>query len=146
MQTITGTRFGAIDYAAEDILTFPEGLIGLSKLTRFVLLSHSEDSHFRWLQSVDEPAMAFLTTDPSAYISNYSVEVDSAQAAELGITDSTPTLLLTTVSIPAGRPEDLTLNLHGPIVVNLESKTGKQLVVEISGAVVQAAPDGVAAA
>jgi flagellar assembly factor FliW len=49
------TRFGTIRIQADDIITFEEGLVGLSQYRRFVLIRHDSEGPFWWLQSVDEP-------------------------------------------------------------------------------------------
>ena len=128
--TLQGARFGAIDYLSEDIIQFTDGLIGFPQLRHFLLIAHSESSPFRWLQSIDEPALAFLTIDPNHYISDFSIQVTDEVANELDLSESTPTLALTTVSIPPGKPNDLTLNLSGPLIINVERRVGKQVVVE----------------
>lgn len=129
-QALTGTRFGSIEFLLEDVFSFPEGLIGFPHLTKFLLVAHSENSPFTWLQSIDEPALAFLTTDPTNFILDFSLEILDAEAVNLGLSDETATQVLTTVSIPKGEPESMSLNLAGPIVLNLETKVGKQVVVD----------------
>lgn len=129
-QALTGTRFGSIEFLLEDVFTFPEGLIGFPHLTRFLLVSHSENSPFTWLQSIDEPALAFLTTDPTNFILDFALEIRDEEAENLELTDETPSQVLTTVSIPRGEPESMSLNLAGPIIINLATKVGKQVVVE----------------
>lgn len=128
--TLENTRFGAIEYATEDVFHFKEGLIGFANLTQFLLLAHKQDSPFRWLQSIDEPALAFLTAYPSHYISDFALDVDDAVAADLGLNETSSAAVLATVTIPQGKPNELTINLAGPIIVNLETRIGKQLVVE----------------
>lgn len=128
--TLENTRFGAIEYATEDVFHFSEGLIGFANLTQFLLLAHSEKSPFRWLQSIEEPALAFLTAYPSHYISDFALDVDDKVAADLGLSESSSAAVLATVTIPQGRPNELTLNLAGPIVINLETRVGKQLIVD----------------
>lgn len=128
--TLDNTRFGSIDYDETDILTVIDGLIGFSTLQRFVLLCQNPDSPFRWLQSIDEPALAFLLADPGRYVEGYGVDIDDVLAAQLGLTAETPTLLLTTATIPTGRPKDMTLNLTAPIVINVEKRLARQVVLE----------------
>src|SRR5207244_1856480 len=56
--TLTGTRFGDIEYNDADAITFEEGLIGFGFANRFILVNVRDDSPFRWLQCVTEPALA----------------------------------------------------------------------------------------
>jgi flagellar assembly factor FliW len=127
---IEGTRFGTIDFTEEDVVLFPEGLIGFSKLQRHVVVCPKPDSPFRWLQSLDEPGLAFLVTDPSMYVPEYSPVVDEGQIKALEIGVNTPRLLFTTVSIPHGQPEEMTVNLAAPIVINALTRRAKQIVLE----------------
>lgn len=126
----TTSRFGEISYSAEDVLHFPQGLVGFPALNEFVLLEHKPDTSFRWLQSLSDPNIAFLVVDPCSFVEEYSPVLSDADAEALSITEETPVVVLTTVSIPAGKPQDMTINLAGPLVVNTESKTGKQVVLD----------------
>lgn len=127
---LTGTRFGAIEFEDLDVVTFGEGLIGFPGLRQFLLLAQGEDSPFQWLQSIDEPGLAFLVTDPTFFVESYEPELEDAQADLLGLSDETPRLLRTTVRL-IGRPaEEVSLNLAAPIVLNLERRIGKQVVFD----------------
>jgi flagellar assembly factor FliW len=130
INTLKGTRFGVIEYLTEDVVKFDQGLIGFESLNGFLILSHGEGSPFRWLQSIDEPALAFLTADPNQFLPEFAIDLSDALASELELTSETATLILATVSIPPGKPDDLTLNLAGPIILNLDSRSGKQIVVD----------------
>ncbi len=39
----------------------------------------------------------------------------------------TPTMLFTTASIPPGKPDEMTLNLAGPIVINAAKRTAASI-------------------
>jgi flagellar assembly factor FliW len=130
MPIITDTRFGAIDYDENDVIRFPEGIVGFPDCRDYLLVAHKPESNFRWLQSLDEPRLAFLVTDPAAYVDNYDPVLGDDFAVEMGIDASTPTLLLTTVSIPRGKPEEMTLNLAGPIVINVHERVGRQFILD----------------
>ncbi len=135
-KTIENTRFGSIEFDDQETLHFTEGLVGFPTLTEFVLVVHRENSPFQWLQSVSEPGMAFLVTDPNRYIEDYGIEIADEEAENLALTVDGSTMIMVTASIPKGDPTKLNLNLSGPIVVNLENRLGKQLMVEseITGA------------
>jgi flagellar assembly factor FliW len=127
---IEGTRFGALEYTDEDIVTFADGLIGFPLAQRFVLLSMKEDSPFRWLQSLDEPALAFLVGDPGRLVEGYAPVVPMHSVSHLDITEETPRLVYATVAIPAGRPDEMTMNLAGPILINALTRAAAQVVLE----------------
>ena len=126
---LQGTRFGNIEFTSEDILTFDEGLIGFPNLNHFVLLSPKPESPFRWIQSVEEPATAFLLAEPLRYFEGYAPELSADECEALAISEETPRLVLVTVSIPSGKPAEMTVNLLAPIVLNLETRRGKQVIL-----------------
>jgi len=128
--TIQGTRFGDIEYSADDVIAFPDGIIGFPDLHSYLLLNHKPNTPFRWLQSIEQPTLAFLVAFPEVLIPEYAPEIDDSVARELQITAETPKLLLTTVSIPAGRPNDMTTNLLGPVIINGATMVGKQVVLQ----------------
>ncbi len=127
---IDTTRFGTVGYTDDDIVLFQEGLVGFPSHTRFLLLIHKPDSPFRWLQSIDEPQVAFLITDPENWTKSYRPQISDAEATRLKITEETPRLLFVTVTIPRGNPSEMTMNLAGPIIVNLEQRLATQLVLQ----------------
>ncbi|MCX7798710.1 MAG: flagellar assembly protein FliW [Fimbriimonadales bacterium] len=127
---LDNTRFGTIQFQEGDVVTLPDGMVGFPQWTRFVLVQTREGSPFRWLQSVEDPSLAFLLADPTAYCPDYAPELPDAVAAALGLTEQSPCLLLVTAAIPRGRPEDMTLNLAAPVLINMESRIGAQVILE----------------
>ena len=126
---LENTRFGTITYAPGDVLRFPQGLIGFDSCSRFLLVSTSENGTFQWLQSLDVPSLAFLVTRPQQYVATYEPKVKSFFSAPAKV-DPSKRLVLTTVSIPKGRPEEMSINLAGPIVIDLHAKLGRQIILE----------------
>ena len=124
MTTLPGTRFGTVEFDGDDVLNIEGGLVGLPALQRFVLFEAKPGSPFSWLQSLDDPSMAFLVAEPRRYVPAYEDEVASRCP---GIDDA---VVLATASVPPGRPGDTTLNLCGPIVLDAKTRRGKQMVIE----------------
>jgi flagellar assembly factor FliW len=113
--TIESSRFGRVEIDPETVVEFPEGLIGLEG-SRYALLATDAASPFLWLQSLDDPALAVVVTDPHRFFTGFSVELDDEDAARLGLDDATAVAVYVTVrASPA--PEDFTANLRAPILV-----------------------------
>lgn len=127
---ITGTRFGDIDFSPTDLVFFKGGLIGFPELHEFVVVSHKEDSPFRWLQSVQEPALAFLCATPEAFVEEYNPALEPDVVEALALTETTERRLLTTATIPSGQPSAMTLNLAAPILINAETRSALQFVLD----------------
>ena len=124
------TRFGSVRYTDDDVVTFADGLFGFPDFEKFVLIRHDEDSQFRWMQSTDVGSVAFLVVDPARYVEDYELELADSVAEALALDEGTPRLVYTIVSIPPGKPEEMTINLAGPIIINMESGRAKQIVMD----------------
>lgn len=120
------TRFGVIEIAEDRVITFPRGLLGFPDRRRFCLLEPGEDACFFWLQSLDDPALAFVVTDPALFIKDYSVPIRPEQMTDLGLSkleDAQVFVIVNKVN------EHLTGNLQGPLVINTLLRQGEQLVL-----------------
>src|SRR5687768_15135601 len=70
---IQSTRFGTLVVDDGRIINFPNGLLGFPDHKRFALIQTGEENYFFWLQSVDEPNLAFVVTDPAIFFKGYDV-------------------------------------------------------------------------
>ena len=120
------TRFGMVEIAEDRVITFPKGLLGFSKFTRYCLLEPGDDACFFWLQSLDEPGLAFVVTDPSLFVPDYAVPIRPEQMGDLGIQRLEDAQVFCIVNKVDGT---LTGNLQGPLVLNTISRTGEQIVL-----------------
>ena len=69
------SRFGEIEIEEDQIINLPSGLIGFSEDRRFVIREDEAASPFRWLQAVDNHALAFVMIEPHVSVSNYELEL-----------------------------------------------------------------------
>ena len=116
MTRIESTRFGAVEVEPEAVLELPEGLIGLEG-NRYALLAPEPDSAFRWLQSVEDPAVALPVTRPWDFFADYEVSVSDEDTARLGFgSDATPDVWVTVRA--TADPQGCSVNLKAPILVH----------------------------
>lgn len=127
---IDSTRFGRIEVDEEAVITFPQGLFGFEDRRRFVVLCLDEKSPFRWLQSLEDANLAFVVIEPHHFMPDYAPTISDADVAALGLDAETPCLTFVIVTIPPGKPEQMTANLMGPIVVNVVTRLARQVIVE----------------
>ncbi len=120
------TRFGIVDIADDRVITFPKGLLGFGGCTRFCLLKPADDAAFFWLQSVDEPGLAFVVTDPALFLPDYSVPIRPEQMADLKLAAPADAQVFVIVNKV---DQTLTGNLQGPLVINTIERTGEQFVL-----------------
>lgn len=127
MKTIH-TRFGEIEYDPSNILHFPEGLIGLDQLKHFLVMPNKKEGPLFWIQCVDDPAFAFVVTDPTNFFADYVVLPDADERLKLGIDKNETCFVLAIVSV--SEEKEITLNLSGPILYAPESNKGLQVILE----------------
>lgn len=123
---IETTRFGTVEIDEARIITMRDGLLGFPSHRRFALIQTGPDPVFFWLQSVEDPALAFVVCDPLAFVPDYQVPVRAEELRALELTDLNDCQVLVIVNKVDGA---LTANLLGPIVVGARSLLGRQLVL-----------------
>jgi flagellar assembly factor FliW len=126
--TIKTTRFGEIVVQDEDALHLPQGLIGFPELRKYVLLDHGAESPFKWMQSLDDGAIAFVLINPLLFKPDYVVEVSETDVADLKLEKEEDAIISVIVTMPSN-PENMTANLKAPLVFNLQNRQGMQLVL-----------------
>ena len=122
---INTTRFGRIDVDAADVLTFPSGLPGLEDCREWALLADATNDALGWLQSTTRGDVALAVVSPRRFVPDYQVRIPRSEFATVAITDIRQAQVLLVVS---QNSTSLTLNLKAPIVINLEARTGRQVV------------------
>lgn len=123
---IETTRFGRMEVNDERIIVFPKGLLGFPEHQKFALIQTGEENYFFWLQSVDEPALAFVVTDPSIFFKDYEFGLKEETREELGLGDASYAQVFVICNKVA---EWLTGNLQGPLVINAQNRIGTQIVL-----------------
>lgn len=127
---IPTSRFGTIGVTEEDVLTFPEGLLGFSDLNRFVLLDDPTDEIFAWLQSCEEPSIAFPVLEPELFMDNFSMALTKSDLKGLNVEATEKSLRsFCIITIPED-PTQMTANVKAPVVINVKDKVGRQCVLQ----------------
>ena len=116
------TRFGEIDVPEGDVIHLPSGLIGFPELKQYVLLDHDKDSPFKWFQSLEDGAIAFVLIDPLLFNPEYVAEVTDAELAELDVQTEEDLVISVIVTVPSQL--DLAL-LAGPAVPATVTRTSR---------------------
>lgn len=122
---ITTSRFGRIDIDAGDILRFPSGLPGLEDCREWALLADAANEALGWLQSTTRPEVALAVVSPRRFVPDYQVRIPRSELTPLALADIRQAQVVVVVGKTG---TTLTLNLKAPIVINLEARTGRQVV------------------
>jgi len=125
------TRFGELEVKNNDVIELPSGLVGFPELKKYVLLDHDKESPFKWLQSLDDGAIAFVLINPLLFKPDYTVEVTEAEVSDLDLKSEEDAVISVIITIP-NNPQNMTANLKAPLVFNLKNRSGKQLILSNS--------------
>lgn len=124
------SRFGEIEFTDDVVMLFPEGVLGFPESRRYILLEHDADgSPFKWLQSLDNPDLAFIVLDPYQIVSDYRFEIDMDTERIIGTDLPSCCALMAISTIPYNEPLKMTANLKAPLVVNVQTRRGRQVVL-----------------
>jgi flagellar assembly factor FliW len=129
---IKTTRFGEIDVPESELVSFPDGLVGLPMLKTFAFVANPKGGPFRWLQPADEPGLAWIVTDPALFFPDYKVKVRAEELEPIRLGEVSGGVVLVILTVPPGG-QGITANLQGPIVVNVRERLARQFVIQEPG-------------
>jgi flagellar assembly factor FliW len=124
-------NFGKLSFEPESELEFPSGLPGFDNRKRFVAVRLVESDPLIYLQSLEDPALCFVTMPILSVDPRYRLKVSSADLGQLGLTGARQpkigedVLCLTVLAIRETGP---TANLLAPIVINLKTRRAVQAI------------------
>ena len=130
---INTTRFGELEVDENRIFDFELPIIGFNEFTKFIMLDLSKDKFFKWLQSVEEPSLAFPVVSVFSLGVDYSIDLSDDVVEKLQIDDVENLLVMNIASIPQENPQGTTLNLLAPIIFNLGNLKAGQVILSGSG-------------
>ncbi|MBF0477601.1 MAG: flagellar assembly protein FliW [Deltaproteobacteria bacterium] len=121
-------RFGEIQYSPEQIIRMDRGILGFEKRKLYMIIERPEDFPFKWLQSLDDPGLAFVIMDPLLFKPDYRIQISSAEAELIKANDIGKCIVFVIVSVPTD-PSQMTANLLGPVILNTEKRLATQVVL-----------------
>lgn len=126
---VTSDLFGTISVPEDAILTFPAGIYGFEGCTTYIVVEAQLPGFF-WLQSTERSSLLFLLADPFMHAPGYDVTLDAATREALHAEREEDVGLLAIVTLPLTEEQEATLNLQGPIALNMATRMARQLVLE----------------
>lgn len=124
------TRFGEVEYDPQKSIHFPNGLLGFEALHDFIVMPQKKEGLLFWIQSIDDPQVAFVVTDPTNFFLEYKIVPEKNEWQKLGIKKGGEYCVLAVVTVPPDRR--ITLNLVAPILFAPQTKRALQVIVDNS--------------
>lgn len=121
-------RFGMLDYPQEDIIHLPEGLVGMPDLRNWLILDMGDEIPMKWFQSVDRGDFGFPVSQPAFFTDTYDIEIPAGVRETICGEEGEwlANFIITTVHPGGAR---ITGNLLAPLVINVDSRQGVQMVL-----------------
>lgn len=127
MVRLESVLLGPLEIRADTVITFPMGLPGFTSMRKFALVDTPRDE-LVWLQSVDDPELAFLLADPFTVVPGFEVDIPAPDLAAMCASGGSETLLvLVVVQLEGGVP--IAANLRSPMIIDRERRQGRQVVL-----------------
>lgn len=127
---INTKHFGEVDIDEANILEFPEGIFGFQDEKRYVILYENiEGGPFSWLQSLDNEHTSIPLINPMNYFPEYNPEISFKDVEKIGELKQEDLILFSVVVVPENI-ENMTTNLKAPILVNIKTKKGIQVIAQ----------------
>lgn len=119
-----------IPFSEEDILLFEEGLPGFESLQQFLITSTPEQEPFHWMHSLEDEGIKFILVNPMMIHENYDPKIPPSFIRELNIERKEDLCMYVIVTLNKVEFSLSTANLLGPILVNIRTKRGKQIILD----------------
>ncbi len=126
--TIHTKLFGEIEVRDEEIIRFPDGLLGFDEAKEFVLVDAEELKPLTWLVSTRDPALIFPLAEPQYFTERYELKLRKEERALLQVDSVGDVAAYVIVTLP-NETRPLSANLRGPLLINVHTRTGVQLVL-----------------
>lgn len=111
-------HFGELTVESNHIFYFPNGVLGFEDLKEYALVSDEDTQPFKWLISMDEPVIGFPLLSPWIIDLNYKPgrDIDPERKVVFCI-------------VTLRDDQGMTANLKAPIVLDIESHSGEQIIL-----------------
>jgi len=108
----------------------PAGIIGLPDFKKFELIADSESLPFVVLRSIEGDEIQIPAIEPVGLVQDYILDISDEDSEVLGLKGSTSIpLILNVATIKSFEPQKVTLNLAAPIIINRQTRVGKQVIL-----------------
>lgn len=126
---IETTRFGEIDIKESDLIVMKGPILGFENLSRFILLIRDKATPLCWLQSVEDPSIAFVVINPRIIRPDYNPTILEEDLKFMDIKNCEDIALLAIVTVRS-QPFRVTANIRAPILINAETRMARQVVLD----------------
>jgi flagellar assembly factor FliW len=125
---IKTVNFGDLEIPDGKIIDFREGLPGFPHIRKFTVLEFEDVKPFQYLQALGDPPIALLIINPFLIDPSYEFQLSTVEMEDIQSAQPGSTAVYTVATIP-DNPEEATVNLMAPIIINESMRVGKQVIL-----------------
>ena len=108
---IDSEHLGSVEVDEASVIELPAGILGFPEQRRYAVVAADDSGLYSWLQSLDQPQLAFLAVVPSPFFPDYEPVISDEDCATIGLTDPADAQVLCLVTVGE---DAVTANLLGP--------------------------------
>jgi flagellar assembly factor FliW len=123
------TRFGELEVQENELFQIPEGILGFENLKNFFFIDPNDQTLILWLQSKEEPALAFPVIEPKIFNPDYTLKLLPSELESLELKDLSDASVYCILTIPK-QVTEMSANLKAPLIINNKTKKGRQIVLQ----------------
>lgn len=113
----------------EKTIVFPDGIPGFRQSHRFVLSQTESERPFAWLQSLDEPSLAFATIEAYRLVPDYTVDISDEELEAIGSPSPGECAILLILRVEVEKSVKIHANLRAPIILNMTKRMARQVIL-----------------
>ena len=123
---------GTHNLNADNVIKFPQGLIGLSEQTQLQLFHETtqDEPVVHWLQSTADTDFSMSVISPSTLGMEYEIEFSDDELKSLQLDNPADALILLVVYKQADENNNIKVVTTAPIIINAEKNLGLQKTLE----------------
>ena len=128
------TKLGKIEYTNQDLFTFKQGLYGFEDFNEYIvtlLPSPEIPDVYRYLQSLEEPGLAFIIMNATPFgdsLINKNDLTEHLKKYKLNI-EEIAIYLVTSIRSEYGRKR-VSVNTKAPVILSQKKQEGRQIILE----------------
>ena len=123
---VSSSRFGEFEIPASSVIEVVGGVIGFPGLSSFCILDYNPP--FSWLHSTESADLAFVVVNGAEFGENYSFPLPYGDR-DIELKEDDDVAIVNLVSVRPD-PAQTTVNLKAPLIVNLRTRRGRQIVLD----------------
>lgn len=128
-KVLNSPKLGRFEYTEDDLVTMVSPILGFNELNDFLFISSEELYPFSYFQSVQDENITFVLADIKAFFPDYSPKFSKRDYKVLQI-EKDEEMALFGLVVVRDDPQNATINLKAPLVINTSKKLAKQIILE----------------